>query len=188
MPRRGITQEEVAQATLQLREGHYPVTTVNVRRELGRGSLSTVNRHLEALGAKESGRRPFAEEVMPAAVRAICDAFTDRTWRELQKHCRAREEDVARPLRTRIRDLTARLEHARELRERLEWEARQLRHDVAAAQAEVKELSEQVLRAQAELAVEQRLRDEHAARTQAGQRVAVSRSSRRGEQPRIAEG
>lgn len=189
MPRRGITQDEVAQAVLQLRQAQHPVTTTNVRQELGRGSLSTVDRHLEALGAKESGKRYTAADAMPVSVRTVCDAFRDRTWRELQKHCRAREEEVAQPLRLRIRDLTTRLEHARELRERLEWEALQLRRDLAAAQAEATDLSAQLLRAQAELAVEQRLRHEHATRTVPGQRrVAVSRTATLGKLQPMTEG
>lgn len=161
MPRQGITKDDVAAAALQLNQAGHPVTTVNVRRELARGSLTTISRHLEALGAKQRGRRPLPADVMPPALRAVCDGFVQRTWETLRDHARAQEEQVASPLRLRIRDLASRLTQARELRERLAWEATQLRRDLQTTQEEVRELNAQLVRAHAELAVEQRLRNEH---------------------------
>ena len=162
MARHAVTTEDVAEAVLALKASGHPVTTVNVRRELGRGSYSTINAHLETLGAKQAGR-PRSDDAMPTPLRTVCDAFGEKLWLAVRKHARTREETTARPLQVRVRELTAQLARSRELCERLEYEAVQLRHDMHAASLQGQSLATQLAQAREDLAVEQRLRQHHEA-------------------------
>ncbi|MBS0325273.1 MAG: DNA-binding protein [Proteobacteria bacterium] len=158
MPRRGITRDEVAQAGLALKAGGHPVTTLNVRRELGRGSYSTIRAHLEDLGAKEKGR-PRADDAVPPTVHVLGNGFIQKVWATAREHTRRSEETSKRPLQRRIGELVVELARAGELRERLEYEAVQLRHDLRTARMSCDNLTRQLADARQELAVEVRLRE-----------------------------
>lgn len=166
MPRRTISLDDVALAALALRNAGHPITTVNVRRQLGYGSYTTIGRYLHALGAREHGR-PHVAETMPATVDAICRGYAQRTWQALQEHLRSRENEVTAPLRQKILDLTTKLAAVRELKVRLTWEASELKRELERANGEVHALSAELAQAREDLAVERRLRQHDEAATRA---------------------
>lgn len=83
----------------------------------------------------------------------------------LQQPLRASENEVTAPVRKSIQDLTTKLAAARELKERLAWEASELKRALERADREVHELTEELTQAREDLVFEQRLRQHHEAAT-----------------------
>ena len=186
MSRRAISLDDVALAALALRNAGHPITTVNVRRQLGYGSYTTIGRYLHALGAREHGR-PHVAETMPATVDAICRGYAQRTWQALQEHLRSRENEVTAPLRQKILDLTTKLAAVRELKERLTWEASELKRELERANGEVHALSAELAQAREDLAVERRLRQHDEAAIRAREPLRQPRSAQPAAHTHIAK-
>ncbi|MGY2492131.1 DNA-binding protein [Cupriavidus sp. CP313] len=58
MRSRGISAADVVRACVALKKQQRRVGPVNVRLELGRGSYSTIVRHLRTLAFRDSRQRP----------------------------------------------------------------------------------------------------------------------------------
>jgi predicted RNase H-like nuclease (RuvC/YqgF family) len=160
MTRHPVSADDVADAVLALRNGQHPVTTLNVRHHLGRGSFTTISRHLEALGAKEPGR-PGDAEAMPAQLQAVHAAFVQRAWHAVREHAGQQVKKATLPLERRIHELDLKLRAVREHRDRLEWESAQLERELDAARLEVQGLGAELAQARQDLAVERRVRQHH---------------------------
>ena len=157
MKSRGVNEQDVAQAALELKEAGYAVTIQNVRHHLGRGSNTTIGKCLEAMGIKESGRRA-KPLVLPVELTAMCESFALKATQVVMRYDKERFDTAAHPLLERIALLNDQLERSKQCLERLEWERMRVASDLMETEIKNETLRKEIATAREALAVERALR------------------------------
>ena len=137
MPVQGVTEEEVRGAVAQLEQEGRRVGLKTVRAQLGRGSNTTLLRHLQRIRPRLDEQRRVAPP--PASVRTELDVLLARVWATACQDA-ARSEAAAFVAR----------------REALEAQRRQLSADCAELRTAAERLLERVERAERQLRAMQR--------------------------------
>ena len=142
MPVQGVTEDEVRTAIAQLEQEGRRVGLKTVRAQLGRGSNTTLLRHMQRIRPRLDEQRRVAPP--PASVRTETDMLLDRVWSTACQQA-ARSEAAAFAVRraaleSQRRQLSAECAELRtaagrllERVERVEWQLRAMQRRLAGA-------------------------------------------------------
>lgn len=136
MPQQGVTEENVQAAVMQLEREGRPIGLKTVRAQLGRGSFSTLKRHLDRVVPRLDEKRRVPAPT-PSA-QAELDAVVRRVWSTAYAEA-SQAEAQALAAKTATLELQ-RVRLANELLE-LRDEARSLERRLARAEAELRSMA-----------------------------------------------
>ncbi len=159
MPRKTDTREKVFDAADQLlMEGVRP-TQQSIRERIGTGSISTINKALnewwQSVGErlnKDSERPDLPDQVIDAANRMWQQslAYAELALSEKAASLEASTEQARQDAATKVKTMSAQLEHLREQNSRLLQDNERLSGEKMGAQKEVLEHEERIIRLLAE--------------------------------------